>query len=62
MFKIGSVVLGISAWCKSRVEELGRTGIVTEVDNDAWVYVQWSSGKLDKHRRWELVALQQIDE
>ena len=40
MFKIGSVVLGISAWCKSRVEELGRTGIVTDVDKDGWIHVQ----------------------
>ena len=58
--KVGDLVRKTSAWCDSREKELGKTGIITEIGSNylRWVHVQWSGGQKDKHRKWELVVIE----
>ena len=55
--QVGDIVMKKSAWSDDRAKELGKTGVVTKILPDRWVQVQWPSGQLEDHRRFELVTV-----
>ena len=55
--QVGDIVMKTSAWSDDRAKELGKTGVVTKILPDRWVQVQWPSGQLEDHRRFELVTV-----
>ena len=55
--QVGDIVMKTSAWSDDRAKELGKTGVVTKILPDRRVQVQWPSGQLEDHRRFELVTV-----